>query len=108
MLGLVLFLLVVLVDAAVLVFMIKLLQGDDAAEFRQCFWIALGMAVANAVISAVLTPFIGPFALAPVLVVDGAILMVFAGLTVKQTLATLGVLFLCKLAFTGLLSWLVS
>jgi hypothetical protein len=95
-------------DAAVLVFVIKLLQGEDAADFLGCLWIALGMAVANFLISLLLLPFIGPFVLVPILVADGAILMVFAGLTTKQTLVALGVLFVYKLIFYAAFAYLLG
>jgi hypothetical protein len=96
-----------ILDAAVLVFVIRTFQGDDAADFLGCFWIALGMAAANFAIS-LLAPVIGLFILLPILVADGAILMLFASLTPKQTAIALGILVAYQVALYAAFAWLFS
>jgi len=90
-----------LADAAVLMFMVRLLLGDDAPEFAHIVYVALGMAVANLVIVLVLAGFLGLLVVVPVVIVDTLILMYFCYLDLKYAAITMGALLVYNVAWYG-------
>ncbi len=89
----------ILIDAGVLLLVIKAIQGDDAPEFLNILLVAAGMAVANFFVGLLLAPFVGFFALVPVIVVDGLILMYFCHLTLGQAGITLAIFLTYRVIF---------
>jgi hypothetical protein len=92
----------ILLDAVVLSGIISTLRGEDTPDKFTLIGVALGLALVNGACVFFLAPVIGLFFLAPLVLIDGVILMFFCSLTIKQALITLGVL----LAYN--IVWLVT
>lgn len=89
----------IILDAAVLLCVIKALQGDDAADFMHLVIVALGLGVANFVCALALGGVLGLFVLLPIIIIDGLILMFFCSLPIKHAAITLGIFLVYKVAY---------
>ncbi len=95
----------VLVDAAVLLGVLYMLLGEEAPDFYQVFFVALGMAAVNLVCSLALAPSIGLFVIVPILLIDGLILMYYCHLTIKYAAIALAILLAYNVASYAFWRW---
>jgi len=85
------------IDSLILFGLLQLLQGD-AHELYEVVLTAIGMSVVNLVIVLALGGVIGIFAIVPMLIVDGLILMFYLRLPIAHAAIALAVLGGCKVA----------
>jgi hypothetical protein len=91
-------------DAAVLMAVLHAILQNDAPDFVHLVLVSLGMAVANFACYVLLVSSIGLLVIAPILIIDGLILMYFCALTIKQAAITLGVLLVYQVTLYALLT----
>jgi hypothetical protein len=85
-----------LLDAVVLMGILRLLQGDDAPDFIHTLLVSVGLSVVNFVSLLLL----GLFGLIPILIIDGLILMYFCYLPLKQALIALALFMVYKIGIS--------